>query len=59
MAEIGRSDVFNWECELESVKTILSDFSKRLAALESEAQDLVELQDLLDTNIVDFKVLPK
>lgn len=39
--------------------TLLDKFSSQFAKLENEAQDLAELQELLEIDVVNFEILPK
>lgn len=57
--EQQKSDVFNRDCPMDNARLILDNFSKRLSLLENEAQDLVELQELLEASVVDFDILPR
>ncbi|KAL5020323.1 hypothetical protein ScPMuIL_003215 [Solemya velum] len=57
--EMEASDVYSRECNLEEAWGIIDDFIKRLTVLENEAQDLIELQELLEANVVNFSVLPQ
>ena len=58
-AELDDSMVFSSECALGDAWQTLEEFSSQFADLENEAQDLAELQDLLETDVVNFEVLPK
>lgn len=56
--ELGQSDVYNRECTVEDADLMTHQFKMRLNALENEAQDLTELQSLLESSVVDFSILP-
>ena len=56
--EMEESEVYNRECSLADAWVIIDNFVRKLTILESEAQDLIELQELLETNVVDFDILP-
>ncbi|XP_053409232.1 uncharacterized protein LOC123561373 isoform X4 [Mercenaria mercenaria] len=56
--ELENSDIYNRECEIGDAWDSIDSFSKRLTILENEAQDLIELQELLEASVVNFNVLP-
>ncbi|XP_070202269.1 uncharacterized protein [Littorina saxatilis] len=56
--DLENSDVYNRECSISEAYLIIDNYSKRLVVLENEAQDLIELQELLEANVVDFTILP-
>nr|KAG5694043.1 hypothetical protein BaRGS_025622 [Batillaria attramentaria] len=56
--DLENSDVYNRECSISEAYLIIDNYSKRLLVLENEAQDLIELQELLEANVVDFSILP-
>ena len=56
--ELEASDVYNRECSLADAWVMIDNFVRKLSVLESEAQDLIELQELLETNVVNFDILP-
>lgn len=56
--ELENSDIYNRECAIREAWDSIDSFSKRLTILENEAQDLIELQELLEASVVDFNVLP-
>ena len=57
--EFESSEIFSRTCKIDQARTLIDKFSKQIALLEAEAQDLVELQGLLETDLVNFNVLPK
>ena len=57
--ELDESPVFSFEFSMGDAWAALTHFSRQLAVLENEAQDLAELQDLLETDVVNFEILPK
>lgn len=57
--ELDESAVFSYEFSMSEAWTALDMFSKQLNILENEAQDLAELQDLLEADVVNFEILPK
>ncbi|GFS27875.1 dynein beta chain, flagellar outer arm [Elysia marginata] len=56
--DLDNSDVYQRECSIADAHSIVDSFSKRLLVLENEAQDLIELQELLEASVVNFSVLP-
>lgn len=57
--ELENSDVYNRDCNISDAWVIIDGFSKRLTVLENEAQDLIELQGLLEASVVNFEILPQ
>ncbi|XP_052060514.1 uncharacterized protein LOC127700861 isoform X4 [Mytilus californianus] len=57
--ELENSDVYNRECNIDEAWVIIDKFSKKLTVLENEAQDLIELQELLETSVVNFAIIPQ
>ena len=51
--------MYNRECSIQDSWTLIDGFVRRLDVLELEAQDLIELQDLLEANVVNFDILPQ
>ena len=43
-SELRSSDVFLRDCAIHSANEMIDDFAKRLRLLQTEAQDLIELQ---------------
>lgn len=56
--DLDNSDVYQRECTITNAYTMIDNFSKRLVVLENEAQDLIELQELLEASVVNFSILP-
>ena len=57
--EIEDSDIYNRECSLGDAWVTIDSFSNRLEVLENEAQDLIELQELLEASVVNFALIPQ
>ena len=57
--DLADSDVFSRDCGVANSWLSIEAFLHRLEPLESEAQDLTELQALLESNIVNFTLLPQ
>lgn len=57
--ELENSDVYNRDCNISDAWVMIDGFSKRLTVLENEAQDLIELQGLLEASVVNFEILPQ
>ncbi len=55
--ELKRSVVYSRACGTDQSSTIIDDFSEKLDSLENEAQDLAELQELMEANGVNFSLL--
>ncbi|XP_033103095.1 dynein heavy chain 9, axonemal-like [Anneissia japonica] len=53
------SDVYSRECGMENAFQAISQFFHQLDQLDNEAQDLIELQELLETAVVNFSILPE
>ena len=56
--ELEQSDIYNRECSISDAWVTIDNFSRRLTVLENEAQDLIELQELLEASVVNFDLLP-
>lgn len=57
--ELDASIVFGRDCSIGDAWEAIDKFVRRLTILENEAQDLIELQDLLETSVVNFSILPQ
>lgn len=57
--DILKSNLFNRTCEETKATQKLDDFTARFERLQKEAEDLKQLQELLDSNIIDFSLLVK
>ncbi|XP_066025345.1 uncharacterized protein [Pocillopora verrucosa] len=57
--EFSDSEAFNRKCPIYTAFTIMDTFGRRLEIMESEAQDLIELQELFEKAVVNFSVLPR
>ncbi|KAJ1184768.1 hypothetical protein NDU88_001571 [Pleurodeles waltl] len=55
--EIEKSDVYTLHCSAEKAFSLIGSFSKQVKSLQNEAKDLKELQELLETTVVDFTIL--
>eukprot|EP00057_Strongylocentrotus_purpuratus_P006394 XP_011660868.1 PREDICTED: dynein beta chain, flagellar outer arm [Strongylocentrotus purpuratus] len=56
---LAASEVYTWECFLDDAFSEIDKFQRKLEELDNEAQDLIELQDLLETAVVNFTILPE
>eukprot|EP00794_Sanderia_malayensis_P011161 gene11161-12333_t len=56
--EFRSSEAFNRACLIYTAHSIMDSVERRLCVIESEAHDLVELQELLEKEVVDFSILP-
>lgn len=57
--DLEKSEVYNRDCSTADSWVLIDVFASRLDILEAEAHDLIELQDLLEANVVDFDLLPQ
>ena len=57
--ELDKSDVYSRDCSIGDSWVMIDNFVHRLDALENEAQDLIELQELLEASVVNFSLLPQ
>ena len=57
--ELDNSDVYSRDCSVADSWVIIENFVHRLDILENEAQDLIELQELLEASVVNFSLLPQ
>ncbi|XP_069470025.1 uncharacterized protein [Ambystoma mexicanum] len=55
--EIEKSEVYVMKCGTEKAFGLIGNFSKQVKSLQNEAKDLKELQELLETTVVDFSIL--
>ncbi|CAH1797693.1 unnamed protein product [Owenia fusiformis] len=53
------SEVYNRDYSIGDAYSSLDNFMSSLTVLENEAQDLIELQELLETSVVNFSILPQ
>ena len=57
--EMKHSDVYSRKCSIGDSWVTINHFVQRLDVLEKEAQDLIQLQELLETSVVNFSILPQ
>ena len=57
--ELEECEIYNRECSITTAWQLLDGLVKRLDTLENQAQDLIELQELLEANVVNFSILPQ
>lgn len=57
--DIMTSYLFDRGCEFERAFKLLDFFSDKFDNLQNQAEDLKQLQELLDSGIVDFGILIK
>ena len=57
VSDMESSYLFDRGCEHDRAFRLLNDFTHKFEALQNQAEDLKQLQELLETNIVDFNVL--
>ncbi len=51
------SECIRHECSKEDATDLIAGFAKQLKALQTQAQDLIELQELLETSVFNFSLL--
>ncbi|XP_056412427.1 uncharacterized protein LOC130355786 isoform X2 [Hyla sarda] len=56
-ADIETSEVFKYDCRSQEALKIIHNFNTWVQTLQNEAKDLKELQELLETTVVDFSIL--
>ena len=57
--EMKHSDVYSRHCSIGDSWVTINDFVQWLDVLEKEAQDLIELQELLESSVLNFSILPQ
>ncbi|XP_075192459.1 uncharacterized protein LOC142291659 [Anomaloglossus baeobatrachus] len=55
--DIENSEVYKYECISQEAFRTIQNFNSRVQILQIEAKDLKELQELLETMVVDFSIL--
>jgi len=55
--DINSSRLFDRQCQHEQASQLIDEFVTRFEGLQNEAADLKQLQELLDSNVVDFGLL--
>lgn len=58
-ADLKNTNVYQRDCSVKDAYSIIQIFSERLLSLEVEAQDLIELQELLEVSVVNFSLIPR
>ncbi|XP_033641711.1 dynein beta chain, flagellar outer arm-like [Asterias rubens] len=56
---LSSSDIYTYNCSIDTAFKEINKFMQLLEKLDNEAQDLIELQELLETAVVNFTVLPE
>ncbi|XP_018424228.1 PREDICTED: dynein beta chain, flagellar outer arm-like [Nanorana parkeri] len=56
-SDLENSEVYKYECTAQEAFGIIEEFNMHLEVLQKEAKDLKELQELLETTVVDFSIL--
>ena len=57
--EIIDSSLFRRDTSYDQAYTIMENFFERYNGLQNQAEDLKQLQELLESNVVDFSLLSK
>ena len=53
------SECLKYDCPKHEAVSVMAEFSKELKALQSQARDLIELQELLEASVFNFSWLKK
>ncbi|XP_022099208.1 dynein beta chain, ciliary-like [Acanthaster planci] len=56
---LSSSEIYTYDCQIQAAFKEIARFMQLLEKLDNEAQDLIELQELLETAVVNFTVLPE
>ena len=59
MSDMENSYLFDRGCDQQRALRFLDDFSKKIDTYQNQAEDLKQLQELLDKHVVDFNILAK
>ena len=57
--DVYASNVYHHACSVPEASGLLEEFNRRLGDLEYEAQDLFQIQELLETSIIEYTLLPR
>ncbi|KAE8625049.1 hypothetical protein XENTR_v10006145 [Xenopus tropicalis] len=55
--DIETSDIYTCKCTSQEAFAIIQNFNTRVKMLQNEAKDLKELQELLESTVIDFSIL--
>ncbi len=58
-SDLECSEVYSRDCSIGDAWVVIEQFKSQLDVLENEAQDLIELQELLEASVVNFSLLPQ
>jgi dynein heavy chain len=56
---ITESNIFDRSCDYEQATKFLDTYDEKIASLQNQADDLKQLQELLESNVVNFESLSK
>ncbi|XP_069829066.1 uncharacterized protein [Dendropsophus ebraccatus] len=56
-SDVETSEVYKYDCTSQEAFRIIHNFNTKVQTLQNEAKDLKELQELLETTVVDFSIL--
>jgi len=59
MDDLYSSDLYLRSCSVESAFGLIERFAQRLLVLEYEAEDLLQLQELLEISVIEYSLLPR
>lgn len=58
-SNIFESNIFDRSCEFEEATKFLDTYDEKIVGLQNQADDLKQLQELLESNVVNFETLSK
>ena len=53
------SQCLNYDCPKQEAVNVIAEFHQELKELQTQARDLIELQELLETSVFNFTLLKK
>lgn len=53
------SQCLKYDCSKQEAMNLISEFDSELKELQTQARDLIELQELLETSVFNFSLLKK
>ncbi len=59
VSDLNNSYLFDRGCDVERAFHLMDDFISKFEALQNQSEDLKQLQELLETNVVDFNIISK
>ncbi len=59
VGDLNNSYLFDRGCDTERAFRLMDDFINKFEAVQNQSEDLKQLQELLETNVVDFNMIAK